>query len=118
MGKFLILTLCIFLLAAVVACGLDDDDENNGAGWTGDVGGECVIPCYDDWCKSSDQIDCASGFCVGTEGDLYCTVPCDLDNQCPAGFLCSDECNTHVAKDPACVKQEHWAILQDLGFCP
>jgi len=102
-------------LMMTLGCGDDDDD---GAGFTGDIGNECSLTCFDEWCRNDDHARCYSQWCVGTPDDTYCSVVCDVDPQCPVGFVCTEECGVQVAKNPLCVRENDFELLQDLGFCP
>jgi hypothetical protein len=102
----------------VPGCVGDDSQSGTGKGITGDVGEACTVFCYSAWCKDDDQIECRSTFCVGQVDQTYCTVICDLDAQCPDGYLCTYGCETKVAKEPVCVKIKDYQFLQELGYCP
>ena len=111
------LCFCIFL----VFCSCDHEDWGDapeGVGWTEDVGLECKMPCYEQWCENDDMIECRSGFCIGAPEQLYCTVPCDIDSECPEGYFCTEECTDDVTRVSVCVTQEDFALLQELEFCP
>jgi hypothetical protein len=99
-------------------CGQDSNQSATGSGISGDVGEKCLVLCYADWCKDDDQVDCSSSYCLGQPDKTYCTVMCDLDSQCPDGYLCTDDCETEVAKQPVCVKTKDYSYLQELGYCP
>ena len=107
---------CLAIGALIIAC--DDEEAPPGLGSTGDVGVPCDSVCYEPWCKNTDQIKCASGFCIGPQEKTYCTDYCDLDIDCPAGFVCTDDCNHHAAVNPACVREDDYILLEDLGYCP
>ena len=99
---------CLVALAATMATSLacdDDDDDDVGAGVTGDIGRECSLVCFDDWCKNDDHPKCHSYWCVGRPDQTYCSVNCEVDGQCPAGFVCTEECGSGVAKNPVCVRE-------------
>lgn len=112
-AAFLSVVLALLILTA---CGQDDDPS--GAGFTGDMGTACNVECYGQWCKDDDQISCSSAFCIGPPEDTYCTAACEVDAQCPEGFGCTEECGTEVAKYPVCVREEDFALLRELGYCP
>lgn len=121
--KNILLFGALLILAApfifLLTCGHEDIiSDGDGLGYTEDVGVDCDINCYELWCKSDDFIECRSQFCVGTEGDTYCTQPCDIDGECPIGYTCTEECDDAVAKNSLCVKDEHFELLQELEFCP
>jgi len=122
MKKVLLFTALLFSAAPFLffaACDHEDLlDTGDGLGYTGDVGESCDINCYELWCKSDDFIECRSQFCIGSENDTYCTQPCDIDGECPIGYSCTEECNKSVAKDPVCVKDEDFELLQELEYCP
>jgi len=116
---FWVMLLCLVAGAIVLACGSgDDDDDDDGAGFTGDVGEECDFNCYDPWCKNGEYVDCASKFCIGEPDDLYCSVACDFDFECPENYRCTIDCNKSVAKVPLCVKNKDYQLLQELEYCP
>lgn len=114
--------IILFCLAGLCwllfGCVGDDNQSGSGEGITGDVGVDCNVFCYADWCKDDDQIECRSTYCVGQIDETYCTVICDLDAQCPDGYLCTEGCQTEVSKEPVCVKKKDYQYLQELGYCP
>ena len=115
----LCLAVCLILLMGSFSCDNDEDEElSGGVGFTGDIGVDCLLNCSSEWCKNDDHMGCKSGFCIGPGGDTYCTVVCETDNFCPEGFLCTENCTTQVAKNPMCVREEDYGLLQDLEFCP
>jgi len=113
------ITIFILCVSVLIAACEDDCDYQEGLGYTEDVGLECNINgCTADWCRDDQQVDCRSGFCIGPWNGYYCSVPCSLDVDCPVGYICAEECNSHVAQTPVCVKEKDWALLQELGYCP
>jgi hypothetical protein len=108
---------CILLTVLLpAACG--EDGNETGGGYTNDVGEDCLVLCYDDWCGNNEQVSCSSLYCIGPADETYCTTSCDFDEQCPAGYFCSVGCTHRVAPYPVCIKEENRQLLIDLEYCP
>jgi len=118
--KRLIVATLICLAAGLWLGACDDDEEvgGGGLGWTGDVGVECTSVCGDPWCTNNDQMHCASGYCVGPQGETYCSVPCDIDVDCPDDYICTTKCDWQASANAICVKSEDYSFLRELGYCP
>jgi hypothetical protein len=118
-GVFIFLMVAFLLTAGLVlSCAEDDKAEDFSGGYTGDIGKSCDVYGCIDWCRENDQANCASLYCIGRRDDTYCTAPCNVDGDCPSGFVCDEECNTHASKIPMCVREADFSYLQELGYCP
>jgi hypothetical protein len=121
-GIVLFLILANAFLAAALtmfsACG-PEGSKGSGEGITGDVGNGCSGLCLDaNWCFDSNYSLCVSFYCVGSVPDeMYCTVECETQAQCPDGYNCTDNCTLDSSAQPYCVTSSDYQHLQEMGNC-
>ncbi|MBZ0272790.1 hypothetical protein K8I61_12195 [bacterium] len=123
MPRFAPLALVVFLAASqvFVTCGGDDAGSPKGEGFTGDVGVDCVQKgCTDPaWCLDPGQAACVSLICAGrANGETYCTMPCDYDEQCPDGYRCTYQCDDDMSETDYCVTDSDYGHMVDFALCP
>jgi hypothetical protein len=107
----------LVLLFVILSCN-ENSGTSGGAGTIGEVGEACNSSnCYVAWCADSHQDECPSNDCVGQNGGTYCTIPCDLDGNCPTNYRCTLDCNAKVFSTAICVKQADYTYLQSQGWC-